>query len=58
MHHEFVPESATVNRERYKEVLVYLLEPIWLKHRKMWAANNWVLLYENTPTCQSVLAQQ
>jgi len=47
MHHEFVPESATVNRERYKEVLFCLWDPVCWKPHKTYVAKNWVLLCDN-----------
>lgn len=47
IHHEFVPEGQTVNKEYYKEVLQRLRLKIRRKRTELWETGNWFLLHDN-----------
>jgi hypothetical protein len=55
---EFIPEGATVNKHRYKEILCRLRDSIRRKRSKLWCRKNWLLLYKNAPAHRSVLVQE
>jgi hypothetical protein len=57
-HLVFIPQGATVNKERYKEVLPHLWEAICLKCPEIWVAKDWVLLRDNVLVYWSLLLQQ
>jgi hypothetical protein len=50
MYYGFIPESATVNSKRYKNMLAYLWEAICLRYTKMWTTKNWAHMSDNAPT--------
>ena len=58
VHMEFIPDGATVNKTRYKEILGCLHNSIHLKHPELWWRKNWLLLHDNTPAHHSVLVQE
>jgi hypothetical protein len=47
---EFVPEGATINKHRYKEILCCLCNSIQPKCSELW--KNWLLLHNNAPAPQ------
>jgi hypothetical protein len=51
VHMEFIPHGATVNKDRYREVLIRRKRP------ELWRRKNWLLLHDNAPTHCSVLVQ-
>ncbi|KAJ4451915.1 hypothetical protein ANN_03393 [Periplaneta americana] len=58
VHMEFIPEGATVNKTRYKEILGRLRGSIRHKRPELWRTKNWLLLHDNAPTHRSVLVQE
>ena len=46
---KFIPDGATVNKSRYKEILGRLRDSIRRKHPELWRRKNWLLLH-NAPT--------
>jgi hypothetical protein len=43
VHHKFIPEGTTVNKDKYKEVLVHLWRRSCIKHHEVWVPKHWVL---------------
>lgn len=58
VHMEFIPHGAIVNKDRYKEILICLLDSIHRKRPELWCRKNWLLLHENAPAHRSVLVQE
>ena len=55
---ETIPEGATVNKTRYKEILGRLCYSIRRKRPDLWRTKNWLLLHDNVPALRSVLVQK
>ena len=55
---EFIPEGATVNETRYKEILGRLRDSIRRERSELWRRKNWLLLHDNAPAHRSVLVQE
>ena len=55
---EFIPEDATVNKTRHKEILGRLRYSIRRKSPKLWLRTNWLLIHDNAPTRRSVLVHE
>ena len=49
LHHEYAPESQTINKENYLEVLRRLRDAVRRKRPDMWTGKNWQLHHDNTP---------
>jgi len=47
VHHDFVPQEQTVNREVYISVLRSMREAIQRRRPDLWASGRWNLLQEN-----------
>lgn len=58
VHMEFIPQGATVNKTRYKEILRRLRDSIRRKRPELWRRKNWLLLHDNAPAHRSVLVQE
>ncbi|KAJ4437672.1 hypothetical protein ANN_17817 [Periplaneta americana] len=58
IHMEFIPEGATLNKTRYKEILGRLRDSIRRKRPELWRTKNWLLLHDNAPAHRSVLVQE
>jgi hypothetical protein len=57
VHVEFIPEGATVNKHRYKEILRRLRNSVRRKCTELWRTKSWLLLHDNAPAHRSVLAK-
>ena len=57
-HMEFIPESAIVNKTRYKKILGCLRDSIRRKRPELWRRKTWLLLHDNAPAHRSVLVQE
>jgi histone-lysine N-methyltransferase SETMAR len=58
VHHEFFPESQTVNAEFYCNVLRRLRGDIRRKQPEMWCAGNWLLHDDNVPSHRSLVTRE
>ena len=47
VHHEFVPQGQTVNREVYISVLRRMRETLRRRRPDLWASGQWTLLHDN-----------
>ena len=47
MHHEFLPQGRTVNKEYYLEVMCRLREAICQKLTELWKQQSWILHLDN-----------
>ncbi|XP_018055293.1 PREDICTED: uncharacterized protein LOC108691868 [Atta colombica] len=50
VHHEFLPEGQTVNKEYYLDVMRRLREAVHQKRKDLWANNSWILHHDNAPS--------
>ena len=55
---EFIPEGATINKTRYKEMLGRLRGSIRRKRTEVWCRKNWLLLHDSAPAHRSVHVQE
>lgn len=58
VHHEFVPQGQTVNKEFYVQVLRRLREDVRRKRPELWKNKSWVLHHDNAPSHSSLLVSQ
>lgn len=58
VHHEFVPQGQTVNKEFYVQVLRRLREDVRRKRPELWKNKSWVLHHNNAPSHSSLLVSQ
>jgi aminoglycoside phosphotransferase (APT) family kinase protein len=58
VHMEFIPEGATVNKRRFKQILRHLRNSIRRKRPELWRRKNWLLLHNNAPAHHSVLVHE
>jgi histone-lysine N-methyltransferase SETMAR len=58
VHVEFIPEGATVNKHRYKEILCHLRNSVCYGYPELWGRKNWLLLHDNASAYRCVLAQE
>ncbi|UYV75597.1 hypothetical protein LAZ67_13000696 [Cordylochernes scorpioides] len=49
VHHEFLPQGRTVNKEYYLQVMRNLRESIRQKRPDLWKNKNWLLHHDNAP---------
>ncbi|UYV61773.1 hypothetical protein LAZ67_1006451 [Cordylochernes scorpioides] len=57
MHHEFLPQGRTVNKEYYLQVMRNLREVIRQKRPDLWKNKNWLLHHDNAPAHTSLLVR-
>ncbi|UYV73503.1 hypothetical protein LAZ67_10003842 [Cordylochernes scorpioides] len=57
VHHEFLPQGRTVNKEYYLQFMRNLREAIRQKRPDLWKNKNWVLHHDNTPAHTSLLVR-
>ncbi|UYV71879.1 CLCN3 [Cordylochernes scorpioides] len=55
VHHEFLPQGRTVNKEYYLQVMRNLREAIHQKRPDLWKNKNWLLHHDNAPAHTSLL---
>jgi hypothetical protein len=58
VHVEFIPEEATVNKHRYKEIFRRLRNSTRHKRPELWRRKNWLMLHDNAPAHHSMLVQE
>ncbi|UYV84244.1 hypothetical protein LAZ67_X001650 [Cordylochernes scorpioides] len=57
VHHEFLPQGRTVNKEYYLQVLRNLREAIRQKRSDLWKDKNWLLHHDNALAHTSLLVR-
>ncbi|UYV70896.1 hypothetical protein LAZ67_8001037 [Cordylochernes scorpioides] len=57
VHHEFLPQGRTVNKEYYLQVMRNLREAILQKRPDLWKNKNWLLHHDNAPAHTSLLVR-
>ncbi|UYV63016.1 hypothetical protein LAZ67_2002856 [Cordylochernes scorpioides] len=57
VHHEFLPQGRTVNKEYYLQVLRNLREAIRQKRPDLWKNKNWLLHHDNAHAHTSLLVR-
>ncbi|UYV69816.1 hypothetical protein LAZ67_7000859 [Cordylochernes scorpioides] len=57
VHHEFLPQGRTVNKEYYLQVMRNLHEAIRQKRPDLWKNKNWLLHHDNSPAHTSLLVR-
>ncbi|UYV62765.1 hypothetical protein LAZ67_2001857 [Cordylochernes scorpioides] len=57
VHHEFLPQGRTVNKEYYLQVMRNLREAIRQKRPDLWMNKNWLLHHDNAPAHNSLLVR-
>ncbi|UYV67212.1 POLR2B [Cordylochernes scorpioides] len=57
VHHEFLPQGRTVNKEYYLQVMRNLREAIRQKRPDLWKNKNWLLHHDNDPAHTSLLVR-
>ncbi|UYV81262.1 hypothetical protein LAZ67_20000574 [Cordylochernes scorpioides] len=57
VHHEFLPQGITVNKEYYLQVMRNLREAIRQKRPDLWKNKNWLLHHDNAPAHTSLLVR-
>lgn len=58
VHHEFLPEGQSVNKEYYVAVMRRLREAIRRKRPNLWQNNSWLLHHDNAPAHTSKLVRE
>ncbi|UYV82794.1 hypothetical protein LAZ67_22000882 [Cordylochernes scorpioides] len=57
VHHEFLPQGRTVNKEYYLQVMRNFREAIRQKRSDLWKNKNWLLHHDNAPAHTSLLVR-
>ncbi|UYV70305.1 hypothetical protein LAZ67_7002479 [Cordylochernes scorpioides] len=57
VHHEFLPQGRTVNKEYYLQVMRNLRAAIRQKRPDLWKNKNWLLHHDNAPAHTSLLVR-
>ncbi|UYV77099.1 hypothetical protein LAZ67_14003280 [Cordylochernes scorpioides] len=57
VHHEFLPQGRTVNKEYYLQVMRNFREAIRQKRPDLWKNKNWLLHHDNAPAHTSLLVR-
>ncbi|UYV68829.1 hypothetical protein LAZ67_6001150 [Cordylochernes scorpioides] len=57
VHHEFLPQGRTVNKEYYLQAMRNLHEAIRQKRPDLWKNKNWLLHHDNAPAHTSLLVR-
>ncbi|UYV70805.1 hypothetical protein LAZ67_8000693, partial [Cordylochernes scorpioides] len=58
VHHEFLPQGRTVNKEYYLQVMCNLREAIRQKRPDLWKNKNWLFHHDNAPAHTSLLVRE
>ena len=58
VHHEFLPEGQTVNKEYYLGVMRRFREAIRQKRPDLWANNSWILHHDNAPSHNAIVIRE
>ncbi|UYV68416.1 hypothetical protein LAZ67_5004271 [Cordylochernes scorpioides] len=57
VHHVFLPQGITINKEYYLHVMRNLREAILQKRQDLWKNKNWLLHHDNAPDHTSLLVR-
>lgn len=57
VHHEFLPQGETINKEYYLQVQRRLREAVRRKRPDLWQNNSWLLHHDNAPAHTSLLVR-
>ncbi|UYV79064.1 hypothetical protein LAZ67_17000978 [Cordylochernes scorpioides] len=57
VHHEFLPQGRTVNKEYYLQVMRNFRQEIRQKRPDLWKNKNWLLHHDNAPAHTSLLVR-
>ncbi|UYV74413.1 hypothetical protein LAZ67_11003474 [Cordylochernes scorpioides] len=57
VHHEFLPQGRTINKEYYLQVMRNMREAIRQKRLDLWKNKNWLLHHDNAPAHTSLLVR-
>ncbi|UYV79128.1 hypothetical protein LAZ67_17001194 [Cordylochernes scorpioides] len=57
VHHEFLPQGRTANKEYYLQVMRNFREAIRQKRPDLWKNKNWLLQHDNAPAHTSLLVR-
>lgn len=58
VHHEFLPQGETINKEYYLQVQRRLREAVRRKRPDLWRNNSWLLHHDNAPAHTSLLVRE
>lgn len=58
VHHEFLPEGQTVNKDYYLGVMRRLREAVRLKRKDLWRSNSWILHHDNAPAHNALVIRE
>ncbi|XP_053965880.1 uncharacterized protein LOC128868138 [Anastrepha ludens] len=58
VHHEFLPQGKTVNKEYYLQVMSNLRKAIRQKRPDLWKNKNWLLRHDKAPACARLFGQK
>ena len=58
IHHKYIPDGQTINKEFYLEVLRRLCESVRRKRLEKWWDGDWILYHDSAPAHTSHLVQQ
>ena len=58
VHHEFLPEGQTVNKEYHLGVIKRFREAIRQKRPDLWANNSWILHHGNAPSHNAIVIRE
>ena len=58
MHHEFLPQGCTINKEYYLEVIRRLCAAIHQKRTELWKNQSWILQHNKAPSYILMLVRE
>ena len=58
VHHEFLRQGRTINKECYLEIMHRLLEAIRQKRTELWKNHSWILHHDNAPAHTSMFVRE
>ena len=58
IHHEFVPESETVNQYFYQQVLIRFHDRVRRTRQALWSDKSWFLYHDNATALNAVSVRQ
>ena len=58
VHHEFLKQGRTLNKEYYLEVMSRLRQAIRQKRTKLWKNQSWIFHHDNAPAHTSTLVRE
>ena len=58
VHHEFLPQGITINKEYYLEVIIRLHEAIRQKRTELWKNQSWILHHVDVSAQTSMFVRE